>query len=361
MSKFLTAQLFALLLLLILAGCTQKQTTDISGSANANKAVLNDTTVVESVVVHKGSFVTETWCNGTLQAAQKAIVPFEIQGNIVSVLVQNGQWVKAGQLLARIDDYRQQNALVQAEINHRQALINYNDNLLLSGYKTEDTLVIPAHVKNGAMLRSGLSQALLELNKARRELENTRITAPVSGVVAGMMARAFTPTSEYKNFCTLLNTNEMLVGFDVLENDVTFIKPGIGVEVFPIAMPGKSFNGKISCADPMLGNHGTLTASALLPNPKGLLIDGMKVKVVVKTVVLNQVVIPKTAVLARQNRKVVFTVEDGRAIWNYVVTGYENSTQYTIADGLQVGQQVIVTNNLTIGHQAPVLVHNPDK
>ena len=109
----------------------------------------------------------------------------------------------------------------------------------------------------------------------------------------------------------------------------------------------------------LLSPTGTLSISAKVRNKDGSLIDGMKVKVVVNTVIPNQIIVPKSAVLARQNRQVVFTEEEGRAIWNYVTTGYENSTHYTINEGLQAGQQVIISNNLTIGHQAPVLVVNP--
>lgn len=350
-----------LFFLILVASCSSNGRDSSAVTDTVAKLQSNDTANVETSIVQKINFTTEIWCNGSLQAGQKAIVPFEVQGNLLKVLVQNGQWVAEGQLLGQIDDYRQQHALAQAEINHRQALINYNDQLLLSGYNSNDTASLPDQVKSGAMLRSGLLQARLELNKARRELSNTRITAPVSGIVAGLLARPFTPSSEYKNFCTLLNTREMTVIFDVLEHDAALIQTGTGIEVFPLALSGQSFRGKISGADPMVGNHGTLTVSAVLPNTSGKLMDGMKVKVVVKNVVPNQLVIPKQAVLARQNRQVVFTVEDGHAIWNYVVTGYENSTHYTINEGLKPGQQVIVSNNLTLGHQAPVLVSNPVK
>ncbi len=354
-----TATTTFLAALLLLMGCNSDKTTNSGSHPEANVAAGSDTTLVETATVIQGPFTLETWCNGTLQAGQKAIVPFELQGNLVEVNVRNGQWVTAGQVLAKIDDYRQKQALAQAELNHRQALIDFEDQLLLSGYSSEDSLRVPEKVRSGAMLRSGLSLAWLALEKARRELANTRVTAPVSGMVAGMKAQAFTPTSEYKNLCTLLNTREMQANFEVLESDAGIIKPGVSVKVMPVALPGTGFPGTITGTDPLLSPTGTLSISAKVRNKDGSLIDGMKVRVVVNTIIPNQIIVPKSAVLARQNRQVVFTVEEGRAIWNYVTTGYENSTHYTITEGLQAGQQVIVSNNLTIGHQAPVLVVNP--
>lgn len=347
--------IYCITMIMLIYGCDNLKTTDLSKSTLLSNGAYKDTSIVEIAILKNEAFTLETWCNGNLQSAQKAIVPFEVQGNLVNVLVKNGQWVTKGQTLALIDDYKQKQVLSQSEVNYKLALINYNDQLLVTGYRIEDTAKIPKNVKEVAMLRSGLSQALLELNKARIELANTRITAPVSGLVAGLTARPYTPTTEYKNFCTLLDTRNMVVIFDVLEQDASLIKPGMAIEVMPVAMPG-SFKGKIEGADQMLSNYGTLSVSALVPNLKGLLIDGMKVKVVVKKIIPDQIVIPKTAVLERQNRQVVFTIEDGHAIWNYVTTGYENSTQYTITEGLHPGQHIIVSNNLTIGHQAPVLV-----
>lgn len=353
-----TATTLFLALLLLLISCNSDKTTNSGSNPEAIVSAGTDTTVVETTPVSQGSFTLETWCNGTLQAGQKAIVPFELQGNLVKVNVRNGQWVSAGQVLAQIDDYRQQQALAQAELNHRQALIDYEDQLLLSGFRSEDSLRVPEKVRSAAMLRSGLSQSSLALGKARRELANTRVTAPVSGMVAGMKAQSFTPTSEYKNFCTLLNTRAMQVNFEVLENDAAIIKPGVSVQVMPVALPGTIFPGTITGTDPLLSANGTLSISANVQNKESRLIDGMKVKVVVNTKIPNQLMVPKSAVLARQNRQVVFTVEEGHAIWNYVTTGYENSTHYTITEGLQAGQQVITSNNLTIGHLAPVLVAN---
>ncbi len=351
--------LFFLAFMMVLSpGCKHQSVDSADSLIDSAKLTNNDTTLVESAIVTRQTFMLETWCNGTLESGVRAIVPFEVQGNITKVDVQNGEWVTQGQVLALIDDYRQQQAMAQAEINLRQTQINYSDQLLLAGYSVQDTANLPLRVKSGAMLRSGLSQALLELNNAKRECKNTRITAPLSGRVAGLTARPFTPTTGYKNFCTLLNTREMRVQFDVLEHDAAIIKPGVVVEVYPVALPGRSFKGKISGADFMISSHGTLTATALIPNGKEILLDGMKVKVAVKTNVPDQIVIPKSAVLTRQNRQVVFTVENGHAIWNYVVTGYENSTHYTVTEGLKQGQKIIVSNNLTIGHQAPVLVSN---
>lgn len=341
---------------ILFTSCFNKNGKDPDNEMFQSDGIVSDTTMVLSDVVLKGSFTKETWCNGSLQAWQKAIVPFETQGNVLKVNVANGQTVKAGQVLVQLDDYRQQQDVQQAQLYLEQALLDFEDQLIVSGYKVKDTSSIPSQILKMARLRSGLSAAELNLRKALAELQHTRITAPVNGKIASLEAHAYTPTSEYKNFCTILNTQYMEVFFNLVESDAMLVKKGLNVKVLPVALPGKSFQGIITGINPAIDLNGLLLVNARVANPTGELLDGMKVKVVVETEIPDQLIVPKTAVLARQNRQVVFTVENGHAIWNYVTTGYENSTQYTITEGLKAGQQIITGNNLTIGHQAPVKI-----
>ncbi|MDD4032931.1 MAG: hypothetical protein PHS48_06780 [Bacteroidales bacterium] len=52
----------------------------------------------------------------------------------------------------------------------------------------------------------------------------------------------------------------------------------------------------------------------------------------------------------------MFTLVDGKAFWNYVTTGLENATEYTIEEGLKPGDQVIVSGNINLAHESPVIV-----
>jgi len=148
----------------------------------------------------------------------------------------------------------------------------------------------------------------------------------------------------------------MIVSFNLLESDAGMVKQGLQVKIIPLAFQGKTFTGSIVEIDPQINRHGQLTVKALIPNTDGILLDGMNVRVVLETGIPNQLIIPKSAVLARQGRQVVFTVEDGQAIWNYVKTAYENKDSFAVTEGLSEGQVIITGNNLTIGHQAPVRI-----
>jgi len=71
----------------------------------------------------------------------------------------------------------------------------------------------------------------------------------------------------------------------------------------------------------------------------------------------KQWVVPKSAVVLRTGRQVLFTLENGKAIWHYVQTGLENAGNYTITgETLKEGDQVIVSGNINLAHESPVTV-----
>jgi len=342
-------------LFLAFEACKQHKMADNEVFGSSIKSIA-DTTLVPIALVKRSAFANQTWSNGKIAAGQKAIVAFTSQGNIVAITVKNGQQVTAGQVLARLENSRQLQDVKQALITYEKAVLELEDQLLRLGYSMKDTAALPASILGMIKLRSGFKEAELQLSKAQYELNLTIVKAPVSGIVTGMEAQNYSPSSEYKNLCTLLNNKLMDVSFTLLESDACLVHSGMVVKVFPIALPGKEFTGHVSEIEPIIDKNGSLKVLATVQNPTGLLLDGMNVRVVIESVATDQLIIPKSAVLARQGKQVVLTVENSLAIWNYVTTGYENLTEYTITEGLTEGQTIITGNNLTIGHQAPVKI-----
>ena len=132
----------SVVLLLITVACNTNKNNNLnSGNTSPINNSVNDTVGVEDIIVKKSPFTLETYCNGNLQASQKAIVPFEVHGNLVNVLVKNGQWVSKGQTLALIDDYKQKQVLSQSEVNYKLALIigytNHLPSLSLYSYEND--------------------------------------------------------------------------------------------------------------------------------------------------------------------------------------------------------------------------------
>lgn len=146
----------------------------------------------------------------------------------------------------------------------------------------------------------------------------------------------------------------MDVEFSVLESELPMIKQGDAVSVIPFS-GGDSRQGKVTEINPMVDENGMVKVWASVTGGDGL-IDGMNVRISVKRAVEKALVVPKSAVVLRSGRPVVFTLDGDKAIWNYVTTVLENLDHYTITEGLSPGDSVIVTGNINLAHEAPVKV-----
>ena len=138
-------------------------------------------------------------------------------------------------------------------------------------------------------------------------------------------------------------------------SNLGLLKVGDKVEITPYASAAGVRQGSISEINPLVDENGMVRVKARV-NGSNKLFDGMNVRVSVKRSVGEQLVIPKTAVVLRSGKQVVFTLKEGKAMWNYVHTGLENMEEYTVTDGLEEGMEVITTGNVNLAHEAPVRV-----
>ena len=146
------------------------------------------------------------------------------------------------------------------------------------------------------------------------------------------------------------------MAFKVLESELPLVRRGDRVEVAPFTGTAGACSGTVSEINPLVDENGLVSVRAKV-NGGVKLFDGMNVRVSVKRSIPDQFVVPKTAVVLRTGKQVIFTLKDGKAMWNYVTTGLENMTEYTvIGDGMEEGAQIIVTGNVNLAHEAPVKV-----
>jgi RND family efflux transporter MFP subunit len=337
-------------------GCTPSQAASDKQELAKKSYVEKQVVEVITQKVKQGTFAREMVSNGFLMAREKAVVPFNVDENILDVFVSEGEQVQKGQKLAKVDPFSFDKKRKEADVKHQKALIDLDDLLLGYGYSLEDTAKVPDHIMQMCNIRSDIKSSEAELEESTRELDRTNIMAPISGVVCNLEAKANNNSSEFEKCCEILDNRSMIVEFHILEGELDMVKKGQPVEVFPFALPATSKKGVIKSINPTV-EEGLIKVCAEIPNTDGVLMDGMSVKILVKNGVPNCIVIPKSAVLYRQNRKVVFVHREGVAFWVYVEIGLENSTHVTIVDeSLKPGDEVIVSNNLNLAHESPVKV-----
>jgi len=319
--------------------------------------------------VKKGDFPMQIISTGILHAEKKVQLQFQTSGHIAQLKIHNGAKVKAGQLLAVLENKDQKYALENAKVAVEAAKIEFNS--LMLGYSSgeNDTSKIDPVLLQSLKIQSGLSEALLNKKQAELALGNTFLRAPFPGIIAGLKNQQYDFITPTNTFCTLLDNQRFYVDFSVTEEEIGSLYIGEKVWIKPFADENIEYGGHISEIDPMVDDNGIVKIRAiLLPdnrknNEKGsknfrFLMDGMNVKIIIYDNIPGQLVIPKQAVILRSNRKVVFTYSKGLAKWHYIQTLYENNKSYAVSKGLKVGDTIIIKGNLNLAHNAKVAIDN---
>ncbi len=323
----------------------------------------------QKVQVHQvrtENFPLQIVSNGILHAEKKAVLQFRASGIIKSINIQNGVKVKTGQLLATLENQAKKMALQRADNRIEAAKIEFNSLLLGFSSGKKDTSELSPGLLQSLKIQSGLKAAQLNKKQARLALENTYLYAPFSGIIAGLDRQQFDFISSGDIFCKLLDNRHFNVTFSVTEAEIASVYKGEKVLVEPFAYETLQYEGYISQINPVVNDNGLIEISASISpedyktnkknkaNRSFPLMDGMHVKVFIEDNVPDQLVIPKQAVVLRDNKKVVFTYVNGLAKWHYIKTGFENSTSYTVIKGLHSGDTIITEGNLNLANNATV-------
>lgn len=346
------------LVLTMLAACSESKTesTEKEGVETILPSQVNEVTVMK---LEKRDFNHELVSNGKVTAKEHADLYFRTSEVVAKVWVKNGTPVKKGQKLAELDLFKLNNTLVQSKNTLAQATLEMQDVLIGQGYAPDKPEAVPADVMQLAKVKSGYEQAKAQYESAQYEVAQATLTAPFDGVVANLFDKPFNLAKTGEPFCRVIRTSGMEVDFTVLESELPLIKVGDRVEVMPYASAAGVRTGNISEINPLVDENGMVRVKAQV-NGGDKLFDGMNVRVSVKRSLGEQMVVPKTAIVLRSGKQVLFTLKNNMAMWNYVHTGLENLTEYTLvnweADGLQEGMTIITTGNVNLAHEAPVKV-----
>lgn len=334
------------------AGDAKEKPSEEEGVATLMPQEKNEVTVM---TLERRDFEHQLVSNGKVTAGELADLKFEQSGVVVRIAVKNGDRVSRGTPIAELDKFKWTDKTRQAKEALEKAKLELKDVLIGQGYAQAKEEDVPEAVMKLARVKSGYDQCVAQYELALHEEERTTLVAPFGGVVANLFAKPYNEVDMSKPFCTIVGRG-MEVDFSVLESELALVKRGDKAMVTPYAAAGVSLEGRIAEINPLVDEQGMVRVKATVESD-GRLFSGMNVKVQVHRSLGQQLVVPKSAVVLRSGRQVVFTLKDGKAMWNYVTTGLENAESYSLTgDNLKEGDVVIVTGNVNLAHEAPVEV-----
>ncbi len=345
------------IVLLLLLSCNNQEKSN--ESAETKQEYSSVITEVTTQTINHSNFKQEILSQGILYASTTVDITSELIKEITVINVGSGQHVSKGDILVKLEDTDAQRDLLKLKYSLEKTE-REREKLLIAklgyGFSSGDSTRIPGDVLKMVNMDVGYKEKLLEVQEKEAELQKHIIRAPVSGRIADMKARVLNrPPTDI--ICTILDDRIMEAEFPVLETHLIELRIGDSVRITPLAS-GENFRGQISQINPRVSAGGMIQVKARVPNRQGKLIDGMKCQIAVEKSIAKQLVIPKSAMVMRDNRKVIFYYVDGQAYWQYVATPFQNSDSYVITqeDGEQLtdGKEVIITGNMNLAHETKV-------
>ena len=350
---------FILPLTLLLLACNGKEKQKKEDEQYARIEQQDEKTIVKAQVAREDRFNLELVSNGKAEANRKATLNFDVADVVKKVNVKNRDRIRKGDIIAEVDDEKAKQTLEDALLSLKKAVLDLKLSIINEGFKTlDDTIKLTALRKEAMYLQCGYTSSLKAFEKAEKEYTLIKTRAPFDGIIADLEAKPYNQTSVYKSLCTLIDDSKMEVVFNVLETEIGNLHSGMEVEITPYANHKYTLTGKITEVNPRIDENGMVKVKAVTDNQQRILVDGMNVSILIKRQIDHKIIIPKSAVLPRQGKKVVFVYQKGKAMWRYVTTGYENSTEVSVEEGISPGDTVIYDNNLGLSHMNTVVIEN---
>lgn len=291
--------------------------------------------------------------NGSVEGQTSATVSAKISGRIEQVLVQEGQQVKAGTPLVKMESLELANSARQAEDAVRKAQVNYE--LALNDFNRYQMLF-----DNGAVSEQQLDNAKAKLKTADADLSSAvssqssaaqqysygLITSPVDGVIANKTATIGQVVSPGAALMVVQDINQVYAVINVEQKDLGRVKIGQKANVTVDAYPGAVFPGIVEVMNPEAGAVSRMFRTKIkIDNTDGNLKAGMFANVQLLTGDSIQVLtVPQQAVAQKQGLYYVFVVENGKAIRRQIEIGQVDGSTIAVTSGLQAGEQVIASS-----------------
>ena len=281
-------------------------------------------TVAQVVDVTVQKLKTQVWQGsirtfGVVEAQEEVNVAAELSGTVETVHVNEGDRVKIGQLLLELDSQKQGLALQQAgqQVNGARAALDEARLKLQRRRNLSEQETISKEVLDNALLAvdaatATYQQALVSQQLAARELADTRIYSPTTGLVDIQAVEVGEAVMVGASLITLQAMQGLRVHTWVSETDIRHILAGGEARVIAAGLAGREFQASIEwvgvSADPDTGNF---PVKLILTGKTDALRPGMTATAVLEGINIPDVLLlPESALVDRDRRRVVFIVEE---------------------------------------------------
>ena len=305
--------------------------------------------------------------SGTLQPVHQAVVKAKVAGDIVGLTVREGETVRAGQKIARVDSADLQSRLVdragalesaRAQLALAEKTRTMNVRLLNDKFISQNAFDSTESSFNVA--RGSVKSAEAQLQLAKNALADAEVVAPLGGIVAKRHVQSGEKVAVEAPIVTVVDLRDLEVQALVPAIDVPELSLGMPVELAVDGFGERRFRGRIDRINPST-EPGTraIIVYVSLPNPDAALRSGMfATGRIALAASAPAATLPIAAVRSEAGQSYVWTIDGGKLARRVVITGRRDETNGRVEIKTTLPAQVPVLaarfDNLKDG--APALV-----
>jgi len=292
---------------------------------------------VEIAELTLGSIEETLRYSTNLEAENEVGVFAEASRKVVGLEVEEGDRVRKGQLLLRLQDDEQRTRLAKVTSQHAQAAREYERQQRLFAQE-----LISEQAFNDATYE--LERLALEIDEAERQLGYTEVRAPISGTITERLVNLGDFVTMNQKLFHIIDFESIVARVFVPEKELPRVAPGLVARLTAPALAGERFAGTVLRLAPVVDpESGTVKVTVDVPLTAGLK-PGMYVDVELVTAVRDDaLLVPKRALVYDEDQVFVFRVgDDLEAERVLIVPQLEDKLNVQPAGGLAAGDRVVI-------------------
>ena len=301
----------------------------------------------------RGDIVAVYSGTAPIEAFAEADVIAKVAGEVREILVEEGDNVEQGQVLARLDGDRLRLELDQSQANLRKLQRDYERNVDLK----EKGLISTGDFDK---IRYDMEALEAAYNLARLELDYTQIEAPISGVISDRFIRVGNTVSTNDPVFRVTSLDPLVAYLHVPEREYRNISKDQLVGIDIDALQGQRIIAAVTRVSPIVDPQtGTFKITIEISDAERRIKPGMFGRIsIVYDQHTNVLQIPRSAILEESGEMSVFVIEDGKAVRRNVTTGYADSGMIEVASGLEDGDKVVTVGQAGLKDDSVVTIIN---
>ncbi len=286
----------------------------------------------------------------TITSDADAPVIARVAGEVVELLVEEGDVVEAGQVLARLDGERLRLEMLAAKANLEKARKEYKRNTDL-----HKRGLISTSMFEGLQYELAALQATYELTALNYDYSKIRATIP--GVVSSREVKPGQNVAVDDVLFRITDTSELIAYLQIPQAQLPKFRAGHEATVEVASMPGTSFPATVARISPTIDTrNGTFRATVTMDNSEHELAPGMFGRFTVAYEMHSDaLVIPAQALLDEDDLTSVYVVNDGAVARRFVEIGIETNGKIEILGGLDENDSIVVVGHSGLRDGSKVL------